>query len=268
MDFFKDIWAYFSEYTNGFKAYGIVRLVIDLVLLGVICFSAIRFLARRTKQSAMRRIILIFIGVILLVFLLDLKIMQGLLRELVSIFVILLVVVYAPEIKTFLGFYVRSKNHKGLLNSEEKKERLINTLISTVSYLSRRSIGAIITIEKDNSLNSYIEKAIYLDAEVSFELFLTIFTPGTPLHDGAVIVRGNRAMCAGAFFPSSDKYDIPKSLGSRHRAALGISEVSDAFTIVVSEETGNISTTIDGVININISLDDLRMSLKQNIILR
>ena len=155
-----------------------------------------------------------------------------------------------------------------MLNSEEKKDRLINTLISTVSYLSRRSIGAIITIEKDNSLNAYIEKAIYLDAEVSFELFSTIFTPGTPLHDGAVIVRGNRAMCAGAFFPSSDKYDIPKSLGSRHRAALGISEVSDAFTIVVSEQTGNISTTIDGVININISLDDLRMSLKQNILLR
>jgi|LSQX01.1.fsa_nt_gb diadenylate cyclase len=268
MDIFKDIWSYFSKYTGGFEAYGIIRLVIDLLLISFLTFSAIIFLARKTKQSAMRKILITFIVVILIVFLMDLRIMQELLRESISILIILFIVVYAQEIKTFLGFYVRSKNHKGLLNSEEKKDRLINTLISTVSYLSRRSIGAIITIEKDNSLNSYIEKAIYLDAEVSFELFSTIFTPGTPLHDGAVIVRGNRAMCAGAFFPSSDKYDIPKSLGSRHRAALGISEVSDAFTIVVSEQTGNISTTIDGVININISLDDLRMSLKQNILLR
>ena len=147
------------------------------------------------------------------------------------------IVYYAPEIRAYLGDIVRSRTTKSFASDEVAKEQLINTLVTTVDYLSKRSIGALITIEKEHSLNTYIEKAIRLESAISFELLSTIFLPGTPLHDGAVIIRGTTLMCAGAFLPSSDKADIPKNLGSRHRAAIGISEVSDAFTIVVSEET-------------------------------
>ena len=226
MDIFKDIWSYFSKYTGGFEAYGIIRLVIDLLLISFLTFSAIIFLARKTKQSAMRKILITFIVVILIVFLMDLRIMQELLRESISILIILFIVVYAQEIKTFLGFYVRSKNHKGLLNSEEKKDRLINTLISTVSYLSRRSIGAIITIEKDNSLNAYIES--YLFRCGSFlELFSTIFTQAPHFMMVRYCSR-NRAMCAGAFFPSVISMIFLNPLVPV-TGLLGISEVSDAF---------------------------------------
>ena len=117
-------------------------------------------------------------------------------------------------------------------------------------------------------MNSFIDKAVKLDAIVSYELLNTIFFPNTALHDGAVIIRGNHIVCASAFLPSSDKNDIPQQYGSRHRAAIGISEVSDAFTIVVSEETGQIATTIGGTITGNVSLESLRVSLGQHIIVR
>ena len=152
--------------------------------------------------------------------------------------------------------------------TEEDKKRLINVLTETCSYFSERKIGAIITLEQDNNLNSYIDKAVKLDAEVTTELLRTIFFPNTPLHDGAVIIRGDRIMCATAFYTPSDKADIPNELGSRHRAAIGISEDSDAFTLVVSEETGQISTTISGTITRNLSKEDLELSLSQHIFVR
>ena len=121
MDIFKDIWSYFSKYTGGFEAYGIIRLVIDLLLISFLTFSAIIFLARKTKQSAMRKILITFIVVILIVFLMDLRIMQELLRESISILIILFIVVYAQEIKTFLGFYVRSKTIRDCLTVKKRK---------------------------------------------------------------------------------------------------------------------------------------------------
>lgn len=181
---------------------------------------------------------------------------------------IMLVVYFAPEIKVMLNTKVKIKAPKQFLTNKETKEELINTLVKTVSHLSSRKVGAIITIEKEHTLNVYIDKAIRLDAIVTFELLDTIFHPNTALHDGAVIIRGNQIMCAGAFYPSSDKSDIPQQYGSRHRAAIGISEVTDAFTIVVSEETGHVATTIGGTITGNVTIEMLRLSLNQHIIVQ
>ena len=115
-------------------------------------------------------------------------------------------------------------------------------------YLSKKRIGALITIEKHNSLDQFASKAITIDSEVSKELIINIFTPYTPLHDGAVIIRGNRIRCAGAYYNLTDNQDdIDKTTGSRHRAALGISEVTDSLTVCVSEETGDISLATEGL---------------------
>ena len=160
------------------------------------------------------------------------------------------------------------KQNKQFITTEERKKELIDTLIRTASHLSNRKVGAIITIEKEHNLNSLIEGSVKLDAEVTFELLETIFHPNTRLHDGAVIIRGDRIMCASAFYQPSQKKDIPQHYGSRHRAAIGISEQSDAFTIVVSEETGQIAVTIGGTITGNVSLDDLRTALNQQLIVR
>ena len=163
---------------------------------------------------------------------------------------------------------IQSLQNKQFITTEERKKELIDTLIRTASHLSNRKVGAIITIEKEHNLNSLIEGSVKLDAEVTFELLETIFHPNTRLHDGAVIIRGDRIMCASAFYQPSQKKDIPQHYGSRHRAAIGISEQSDAFTIVVSEETGQIAVTIGGTITGNVSLDDLRTALNQQLIVR
>ena len=165
---------------------------------------------------------------------------------------------YSPVVKT----------PKSTLTDEDAKEKLIDTLVAATAYLSSRKIGAIITIEKTQNLNTYIEKGVKLDAEVTVELLKTIFFPNTALHDGAVIIRGNRIMCAGTFYTPSDKPDINSELGSRHRAAIGISEDSDAFTVIVSEESGRVSTTLGGTITQGLSEEALRLSLTNHIIIQ
>ena len=159
----------------------------------------------------------------------------------------------------------QNKDSRNNTLTEATKEELIDVLVKTVAHFSSRKIGAIITIEQEKSLNNFINNAVILNAVTTYELLETIFHVNTSLHDGAVIIRGNHIACAGAFFNPSSKTDIPQQYGSRHRAAIGISEESDAFTIVVSEETGTISTTIDGTITSGISIDSLKNALEVNI---
>ena len=136
-------------------------------------------------------------------------------------------------------------------------------IMDSVDYLSRHRIGAIITFERANSLEEYINSAFLLKAPLSSVLLSSIFYPNTPLHDGAVIIKENIIMCAGAYFPPSDNPKIPKYLGSRHRAAIGVSEISDAFTVVVSEQTGQISVTEDGYLDQDISSESLELYLEK-----
>ena len=133
--------------------------------------------------------------------------------------------------------------------------------MNAIDYLRKTKIGGLMVIEREISLNDYIQKSKNLSAEISSELLISIFFPRNPLHDGGVIIQGNKITSAGAVFPISLNGKINKKLGTRHRAALGISEESDCIAIVVSEETGKISMAINGILNYNLSLDDARMLL-------
>jgi diadenylate cyclase len=146
------------------------------------------------------------------------------------------------------------------------RERSLNTnndladhLYHAVDFLSKNKIGALITVERNVDLSKIINKALVLNADVSKELLTSIFIPNAPLHDGAVIIRGNKILCAKAYYPSSKRTDLPMHFGTRHRAAIGISEQSDAFTIIVSEETGHVSVTINKEIEYNISRETLNL---------
>jgi diadenylate cyclase len=207
--------------------------------------------------------LLLVVGVTLCIFL-DLKILPYIILGVAVVLISLVSVAVSSNLKSIVNVNQKQKS-KGTIISQESKDELIDTLIKTVEHLSSRKIGAIITIEKQNMLNAHMANAIIIDAKVSAELLNSIFFPNTSLHDGAVIIRGNRVLCASAYFPSCNKTDVPQSYGTRHRAAIGISEVSDAFTIVVSEETGKIAVTIGGTITGDISLDSLRVSLSQHI---
>ncbi|MGM9898973.1 MAG: diadenylate cyclase CdaA [Bacilli bacterium] len=245
-----------------------VSFGIDMLFLVATIVILIVFLVRHFKLKIVLPIIFSFIILYVVSFLLELTILPIILLVAIIGIALMVIVYFVPEMKNALSFGNKTKVSKQFLSNDETKEELINTLIKTVDHLSSRRIGAIITIEKEHTLNMYIDKAVKLDAIVSYELLGTIFHPNTPLHDGAVIIRGNHIVCASAFYPSSGKNDIPQQYGSRHRAALGISEVTDAFTIVVSEETGQLATTIDGTITGNVSLESLRISLGQHIIVR
>ena len=138
-------------------------------------------------------------------------------------------------------------------------------LIKSIDHLSGKQIGALITFEKNSSMDEFINNAFKVDAPLNNEILSSIFYPNTPLHDGAVIIRRNKIVCAGAYYPPTERLDIPKQLGSRHRAAIGISELSDSLTIVVSEQTGNISVAVDGYLDLDISKESLLLYLEKHL---
>ena len=261
----KNIGKFIGDYT-GNEFFGYVRLVIDIAIIVAALFIVYRTLMRYTNSRVIMFLTLGLVALLVVILALDLQILFKLYPLIVAIVVGAWLFYNASKLRTIFGDMVKSRNAKSFVLDESTQEEIISTIIKSVEYLSTRQIGAIITIEKQASLNTYINKGTKLVAEISSELLNTIFMPGTPLHDGAVIIRGKHVMSAGAFYPSTDKNDIPRNYGSRHRAAIGISEVTDAFTIVVSEETGKIAVTLDGTITPDVSLESLRVYLKQNII--
>src|SRR5690554_379563 len=257
---FNEILEMIRNYTNN-EVIGYVRLGVDLLLIAAVLVVVFKIM--RTRAHGIR-VFIVILGAIFIYFfsyVFQLKMFLKVFDYLFFWSLGALLIVYSGEIRHFLDyFFTPAKTNNAFTNKEEKQE-IINVLVSTAEYLSRRRIGALITIEREDNLNSFIEKAILINGNVSQELLTTIFTPGTAAHDEAVIIRKNKIMCAAAYFPSTDRYDVPKSLGTRHRAAIGISEKTDSLTIVVSEETGYISVAIDGIININLSLERLEEML-------
>lgn len=153
-----------------------------------------------------------------------------------------------------LGLNTHSSQPKTQIDNE-----FVEELISSVEFLSRKKIGALITIERNVSLTPFIKKALWINADFSKELLTSIFIPTTPLHDGAVIIRGNKILCAKTYYPSTERTDLPRKYGTRHRAGIGISEQSDALTIIVSEETGNVSITVNRQMEYDISKETLSL---------
>lgn len=173
-----------------------------------------------------------------------------------------LIIVFQPEIRTALEQLGRTQllgRHKVL--TVDERERLVYEIIQAMDQLRKSRIGALLVIERDSSLGNYIDKAKKIYADLSSDLLVSIFFPNNPLHDGAVIIQGDRITCAGAVFPTSNNAKANKRLGTRHRAALGIAEETDAISLVVSEETGRISVAVKGELFYNLSLDDVRMML-------
>lgn len=175
---------------------------------------------------------------------------------------IALIVIFQPEIRNVLEQLGRTQllgRHKVL--TVDERERMVYEMINAIDYLRKERIGALMVIERDISLGNYIDKAKKLYADLTSDLLIAIFYEGNPLHDGGVIIQGDRITCAGAVFPTSSSPKLNKRLGTRHRAALGLAEETDAICIVVSEETGRVSIAVKGEMLYNLTLDDVRMML-------
>lgn len=189
------------------------------------------------------------------------------LDQIVSWSVIGIIVIFQPEIRRGLERLGRVSLFSDSENSErEQQEKLVKELDKAIQYMSKRRIGALITLEQKTGLEEYVETGIKLDALVTGELLINIFIPNTPLHDGAVIINNNRVQVASAYLPLSDNAMIPKSLGTRHRAAVGISEVTDAITVVVSEETGGVTITRNGQFMVDLSQQEYLKYLRAELV--
>ncbi len=179
---------------------------------------------------------------------------------------IAIIVLFQPEIRSFLETIGRTQllgRHKVL--TVEEREKVVYEIMDAVDYLKKNKIGALMVIERDVSLQEYITPATKVYADLTSPLLGTIFFPNSPLHDGGVIIQGDRITCAGAVFKTSMDPNLNKKLGTRHRAALGIAEESDAVALVVSEETGRLSIAVDHEIHYNLSMDEFRMMLVEEL---
>ena len=244
------------------EIYTIFTKVLDVAILWFIFYYILKYIRKNVKLT------LIFKGVLIIVLLklvsvwLDLNTVGVLLEYVIESVPIAVIVLFQPEIRNVLESIGRSQllgRHKVL--TVDEREKVVYEIMQAVEYMKRNRIGALMVIERDYSLSQYIENANKLYADISSELLISIFFPNNPLHDGAVIIEGDRITCAGSVLPTSMNQSISKRLGTRHRAALGISEVSDAISVVVSEETGRVSIAMDGELNYNLTLEDARMML-------
>lgn len=240
----------------------LIRKIVDVSLVWLIIYFILKNIRNNVKLSLIFKgliIILILkvfsdkLGFITVGYLLDYIIQWG---------PVALIIIFQPEIRAILEQMGRTQllgRHKTL--TVDERERLVYEMINAIDYLRKERIGALIVIERDSSLGNYIDKAKKLYADLSSDLLVAIFYEGNPLHDGGVIIQGNRITCAGAVFPTSSSPKLNRHLGTRHRAALGLAEETDAICIVVSEETGRVSIAIKGELLYNLSLDDVRMML-------
>ena len=218
--------------------------LIDILVIWFLIYE-LMVLVRGTRAVQLFKGIIIIIVVKLISWYIGLTTVSWVMDQIINWGVIAMVVIFQPEIRRGLEHLGRGTMFTRTKTENEEEEALITQLDQAIQYMSKRRIGALIAIEMDTGLEEYIETGIQLDAEVTGALLINTFIPNTPLHDGAVIIKGGRIAVAAAYLPLSDSKLIPKELGTRHRAAVGISEVTDALTIVISEETGGVSITKD-----------------------
>ena len=240
----------------------ILRTIVDIALVWMMFYYILKNFKNNVKMSLLFKGVLVIIIIKVLSDWLGFTTVGLLLEYVIEWGPLALIIVFQPEIRGALEQLGRSQllgRHKIL--TVDEREKLVYELIQAVDYCRKSRIGALIVLERDVSLSDYIDKAKPLYADLTSELLESIFFTNNPLHDGAVIIQGNRISCAGAVFPTSNNIKLNKRLGTRHRAALGIAEETDAISVVVSEETGRISLAVKGELFYNLSLDDARMML-------
>lgn len=243
-----------------------IKAIIDIAFVWILAYSVLKNLKNNVKMVFLLKGVIILLIVKIISDYFDLKTTGVILEYILTWGVLALIIIFQPEIRNSLERLGKKQiitRHRSLTLDE--REKVVYEIMNSIDYMRKAKIGGIIVVEREVSLSDYIEKSKSLDADISSELLISIFFPRNPLHDGGVIIQGNKIMSAGVVFPISLNGKINKKLGTRHRAALGISEESDCIAIVVSEETGKISIAIEGVLNYNLSIDDARMILVEEL---
>lgn len=240
--------------------------VIDLLDILIVSFVVYRLMLgfRGTRATSIIKGLVLLVVASGLSRLIGLPTVSWILEQGTTVILVALPVVFYPELRRTLERLGRQPIFRPFtsMGSEDISE-FTDQLLRAVRWFSSHRIGALIVLERDIGLEEYVETGVRLESVITAELLMTIFYPNTSLHDGAVIIRGDRIVAAGCFLPLTESTSINIDLGTRHRAAIGVSEESDAFVIVVSEESGTLSVALDGKLERGISDDELKKRLRE-----
>lgn len=244
--------------------------VVDILEIIIIAFALyhVTFWVKRTRAWTLVKGVFVLFSAYIVAYILDMSVILWVFDKTIGLGITALLIVFQPELRKALEELGQKKIVSSILLFDENKDRnirftdrTVNEIVRATSELAKAKIGALIIMEKDIILSEYERTGIIIDSAISSQLLINIFEHNTPLHDGAVIVRGDRIVAATCYLPLSDNMGLSKDLGTRHRAAVGISEVSDSLTVIVSEETGMISVAVGGKLLRNIDGDLLRRKL-------
>ncbi len=242
--------------------------VVEILIIAFVIYTILSWIKNTRAWALLRGIIVIMIFLVVTA-VCQLNVILWLAAKLANVAVIALVIIFQPELRSALESLGKRNFLGRLFNFDLNKnattrfsEETIEAIIKASYAMGKVKTGALIVIERKEHLNEVIRTGITLDAAISSQLLINIFEHNTPLHDGAIVVREDRIVAATCYLPLSDKRDLSKDLGTRHRAAVGISEVSDSLTIAVSEETGAVSVAMDGILYQSVDADFLRSKLR------
>ena len=261
--------SFFQDYLSNFYIPKTIHVsnVLEIILMAVFIYEFIVWVKKTRAFSLLKGIVVLLIFW-LLAYLFNFTTLLWIGGRIINFAIIALVVIFQPELRKALEQLGRKKFFSKIFSFGDKKDkeercsdRTVNELVRASYELAKTKTGALIVIEQDISMEDYEKTGIPVDAVVSSQLLINIFEHNTPLHDGAVIIRGDRIVAATCYLPLSDNMQLSKELGTRHRAAVGISEVSDTLTIVVSEETGKVSIAIAGELFRGVDGDYLKSKL-------
>ena len=259
----EDLWATVRNMIwNLTHRLGVID-VIDILIVAVVIYELL-LLTRHTRGSALLKGLFLLLVIILISSLCGLKSLNWLLVAVLQNGALVLVILFQPELRKALERMGRSRiltKGSRRKNIDEERDTVIAEIVQTVVDLSRRRVGALLVFERQTGLEDVIETGTRLNAEVSAPLLENIFEPNTPLHDGAAVIRDDQVIAAACILPLAEASGVSRELGTRHRAAVGISENTDAAVVVVSEETGIVSMARDGALRRPLSTDELKAFL-------
>jgi diadenylate cyclase len=240
--------------------------IIDILLVWFVIYKLIMVI-RGTKAVQLLKGIIVIVIVRILSSFFGLHTLQWLMDQALTWGFLAIIIIFQPELRRALEQLGRGKLFsRSTVHEEEEQSKLVEAIVKATSYMAKRRIGALLSIERETGMSDYIETGIPLNAKLTSELLINIFIPNTPLHDGAVIIQKHQVSAAACYLPLSESPFISKELGTRHRAALGISEVTDSLTIVVSEETGAVSLTKNGDLHRDLTPDVLKDMLSREFV--
>ena len=242
--------------------WSIVSKILDICIVWLMFYYILKNVRSNVKLTLIIKGVVLVLVIKLISSALDLITVGLILEYIIQWGPLALIIIFQPEIRTVLESIGRTQilgRHKVL--TVDERERVVHEIMESVEYLKKNRVGALIVLERDVSLRDYIEPADKIYGDLTSELLTTIFMPHSPLHDGGVIIQGDRITCASAVFKTSMDANVNKRLGTRHRAALGIAEETDAIALVVSEETGRISIACESELKFNLTLEEFKMIL-------